>query len=307
MKTRHMVGSLLVGGVIASLALATPASGDTGDNVLVWPYVGDGTPALTDTGDELDTNSGPTDSVHPESSITELMEAFGATPDEAATVASVTLSRSAPSSVEVPDALTNADPVRIERGTNAALAAEVHVYDDGSLALSVAQTDSITPTDSTVIAFDSATVDFVRISDALNLRSPDADATESSLTSEAMDIALLDVPTGCDSLPNSGGWIRRANCYVYDSVHAPPLNGVAASAYFNYSVKSQAGRMDSIRRNDSNCAGGFSSSQAYVDRRHNSGTLPARGLHEVDCNWGVFSSTHVQQVLVLGTAWSSMN
>lgn len=281
------------GALIASLMVAGAASATANDDTLVWPYGGSSSQTYTTQEDA--------------SSMREIMEAFGADPEDAAALEGVDLSKVGPDSPLVPAALTEADPVRTERGSNESLTAEVQVYSDGSLALTVAQTDTIAATDSTIIQFESATIDFVQVSEALNLQNSQFVVSGGSAATVPADASPLDVPTGCTALPNSGGWIRRADCYVYDSVHAPPLNGVAASAYFDYSVKSASGRMDSIRRNDSHCAGGFSSSQAYVDRQYNSGSLPARGLHEVDCNWGVFSSTHIQQVLVLGTAWSSMS
>lgn len=228
------------------------------------------------------------------------MAAFGATPEEVLAAQTFSTGSHQPNTSDtnnLPDALVDHVPARVETSQSNSLSAQVYVYEDGSLATSIGQTGPIHNPRDAVLQFDSATIDFGEISDALARPNQGSQGT-GGLTPMA-------APSGCDSLPNSGGWIRRADCFVYDSVNF--LRGVSASAYFDYSVKSGAGRIDRISANDAQCTVAPVTHSAYIYRQDNVGSTPAQGIHKVDCNWGYTHTTHNQRVFAYGSAWSSMD
>src|SRR5699024_12870818 len=87
--------------------VAGAASATAKDDTLVWPYGGSSSQTYTAQEDA--------------SSMREIMEAFGADPEDAAALEGVDLSKVGPDSPLVPAALTEADPVRTERGSNESL------------------------------------------------------------------------------------------------------------------------------------------------------------------------------------------
>lgn len=286
------------GALIAALAFA-PASAQSGAAAFNWPYFGPGSHAV------------PSETMGSDASVQSmisLMEAFGATESQAETIAAFqpTDVTSDLGEEAIPDALTQSDPSRVERGRTTALAAEIEVYDDGSLALSLTQRDEFTDPTDTAISFDSATVDFGEI--ARSLDSNRNSTLESPLATSSVVGSNEVAPTGssisgCDSLPAKNGWTRRADCWVYSST---TLHDLSASFYFDYSVKAGRGRIDKVYGADRQCWGTASGS-LYIARKLNAGSTPALAINEIHCNIGGVKTVDWQQhVYAYGSAWSEL-
>ncbi|UFU04258.1 hypothetical protein LQF12_06665 [Ruania suaedae] len=260
---------------------------------MIWPYFGA-------------TAEEPLTLVEPSATVANLslMQAFGATESEAMRAASVAedlVDKDAVTAVsdEVPDALDNTDPVRIERSENGALVAAVSVYADGSLGLSLVQSGPIDDPSDTIVEFDSASVDFSEIADNLS------EARDEMAASG--DISIQSTPSGCNSLPSQNGWIRRADCFIYDSMTPPVVSG---SFYFDYSVKSGAGRVDQVYPSTAQQWCGPSTptnSSLTINRSVSSGSAPARADHRFNCDLGPTSVPQLQTIWVLTSAWSTHN
>jgi len=283
-RTTIGIASLAAVFLVASASTASAEQLDA-NQPLEWPYYGSGHNAERD-----------------EQAIA-IMEAFGASNGDARS--SIDYATSFMSSADdpgaygadsLPAAALDTDPISIEHGKSRSLSASISIYEDGSLDLSLVQTDVIEQQADSVVVFESATVDFSQVSDAL---------VHDDAALDGDDVSVQATPTGCAALPNQGGWIRRANCYVYDSTNIAPV--VSASFYFDYSVKSASGRIDRMYGAQRYCLAGSATGTLSIIRKQNSGTAPARGDNTVICKVGGVSVDNLQQLLVLGTAWSTHN
>lgn len=278
------IASLVTAFLVVSVSTASAARHDDSPP-LEWPYYDNGYNGEQD-----------------EQAIA-IMEAFGASNADAR--AAIAYETSAPfrgdgteaqGTDSLPDAALDTEPSSIEHGESRSLSARISIYEDGSLDLSLVQTDVIDQPEDSVVAFESVTVDFSQVSDAL---------VRGDMLLDDGDISVQSTPTGCAKLPNQGGWIRRADCYVYDSTNIAPV--VSASFYFDYSVKSASGRIDRMYGAQRYCLGGSATGKLSIARKQNSGSAPARGNNTVICHLGGIAIDNLQQLLVLGTAWSTHN
>lgn len=222
----------------------------------------------------------------------DLMQAFGATRGQAVSALSFDSFEAVDRGMEVPDVLTGAEPIRIETATSSDLSAEIAVFDDGTLRLSLMQTREIASGAEPILDFDSARVDFSEITDYLAVGLADSEPTITGIS-------------GCDSLPSANGWTRRADCFMYDS-STPPL--ISGSAYLDYSVRSGGGRIDGITHNDANCGPTVAASgSANIHRRLNVGSTPARGINTINCSFPTGGQTFTQNAWAYGSAWTTHN
>lgn len=228
------------------------------------------------------------------------MVAFGATDAQIASLnADANLLREAPElAVEsmMPASWTEG-PVRVELAESAAFSARVGVYSDGTLSLSLVQTGPLDDAADAVLEFDSTTVDFNEL------------LTQQGVTSGPTgDLSPLGTISGCQALPDSGGWKRRVDCLAYDSLGTGPAF-VSISSKFDYAVKSGGGRITAIAPNDEQCALGSASVSAYIYRGTNVGSTPALGINHLTCTWnpGFPSSKGFNHnIYAYGSVWSSL-
>lgn len=113
--------------------------------------------------------------------------------------------------------------------------------------------------------------------------------------------------SGCNVLPDSAGWIRRADCLVYDS--GPFLRAVWGKFYANYSVQTGKGRVDNVYAPSASCfygAGAPTNQQLYITRKLSSGSTPARAVHSWTCKVGPITGNARHDLLVLTRAWSEV-
>lgn len=112
--------------------------------------------------------------------------------------------------------------------------------------------------------------------------------------------------SGCRALSDQNGWIRRADCYVYDSFPLIPF--VSGWFYADYSVKTGYGRVDTVYGKGAQCfgGGGVTDHALYIARKLSSGTVPARAVHSWRCEVLGVSGPARHDLLVRTSAWSEV-
>lgn len=112
--------------------------------------------------------------------------------------------------------------------------------------------------------------------------------------------------SGCRTLPNQNGWVRRADCLVYDSTRGVAV--ISGQFTADYSVKSGGGRVDLVYGAHAQCGtvGPVTSQNLEIVRPQNVGTVPARAMHEFKCGVGGLGWYARHDLLAYGSAWSEV-
>lgn len=173
---------------------------------------------------------------------------------------------SSPEREPVLAATRGAEPVRTIHGQGSSFSVALYVYDDGSVHSSIVQVGPVLDR-----------VDYLVEGPGLRI---DVREAMEALPRTGMSTSGV---SGCDALPNLNGWIRRADCTVYDSMTPPIISG-----WFqvNYSVKSGAGRIDGNPWGEGMwCIDGYPTGEDIrVVRRLSSGSTPAQVYHDAYCD-----------------------
>ncbi len=120
----------------------------------------------------------------------------------------------------------------------------------------------------------------------------------SSDTKGVSRAAKLAPPRGCKALPNSKGWIRRADCTV-----KVDLVLIMLAFEADYSVKSGYGRIDAVRYPQARTIGGWHDSLSLkIGRKVSSGKAPATARLSARVGVGPFKGIGVSN-----TAWTQLN
>lgn len=182
-------------------------------------------------------------------------------------------------------------------GSNDAYSVTVSVEPDGSVSTNVVQH-----------APDDGTNDWVTLEGGLQLDISEATSDDSYADLGGFASGGMVEPmrvSGCQALSNKDGWIRRANCKVFDQNAGPTI--VSGTFYADYSVKTGRGRIDKVFANREQCGtGGGDSPSLYINRKYDDGAVPAQAIHSWRCKAvGLPVYRNVRHdLLVDGSAWS---
>lgn len=183
-------------------------------------------------------------------------------------------------------------------GSNDSYLVRVSVEPDGSVSTSVVQH-----------APDDGTNDWVTLDGGLQLNISAATAEDSYANLDefrsgegTMDPLRV---SDCEALSNKDGWIRRANCKVFDQNAGPTI--ISGTFYADYSVKTGRGRIDKVFAPREQCGtGGGNNPELFINRRLDDGNVPAQAIHRWRCKiTGVPLYRNARHdLLVDGSAWS---
>lgn len=184
------------------------------------------------------------------------------------------------------------------------VAVTITVLEDGNLGLGMVQLAPAT-SDNGVVDIGGVRVDFFPL---LHAVTAELVANASPAERSSMPDVTARGVSGCTALPNSGGWVRRADCTVYGS-RTPPTS--SASILVSYSVKSGGGRIDGTPSQlATRCAVGAPANKSLtIIRRLNSGSVPARVDYTFDCvrGGGSLGTPARLSFYAYGSAWEDFH